>query len=170
MITMAIVIIIVSIAIPRMLSLQRYYVLQELERLTVTFKYLQQKALASNTQQIITFDIHNNSYKFQGPGGKIQTYTLSNGIFFGTIKNILGPPAKPTHVIQDVITFKKDQKEHDSPVFQATFFPNGQISTGAAYLTDQDKQTTGAFTCAVSQVSYIRVYIYENNTWKVHTI
>jgi len=170
LVTMAIMVIIVSIAIPRVIPLQKYYIIHELEKLTVTFKYLQQKALASNNTQILTFDVKNQSYTFPAPGGKLSTYKLPNGILFGTLKNILGPPAKPTHTIQDVITFKKDQKDHDSPVFQATFFTNGQISPGAAYLIDSDEKVMGAFTCAVSQVSYIRVYVYENNAWKVHAL
>jgi len=170
LVTMAIMVILVSIAIPRILPLNKYYLIHELEKLTVTFKYLQQKAIASNIAQVVTFDIKNQSYTFPAPGGMVTTYKLPNGILFGTLKNILGPPAKPTHLITDPITFKKDHKKDALPVFQATFFTNGQISSGAAYLIDCDEKVMGAFTCAVSQVSYIRVYVYEKNAWKVHAV
>jgi len=170
LITISIAAILLSIAIPRMLSMHRYHLIHELEKLAVTCKYLQQKALASNTLQTLTFDITTNSYTFPAPGGKQTVYKLPSTILFGSINNVLGPPATPTQPINQAITFKKDQKFDDQTHFQAVFFTNGQISPGAAYLVDRDKKVMGAFTCAVSQVSYIRVYLYENNGWKLHNL
>lgn len=169
LITISIVTIVLAIAIPRIIPSEHTTLIYELEKMASTFTYLQQKALASNIPQTLTFDIPNNSYSFQGPSGKNTVYKLPESLFFGCIQNILGPPAKPIQPITDPITFKKDHKNTETPLFQATFFTNGQITPGAAYLIDQDKKVVGAFTCAVSQVSYIRVYLYENNAWKIHS-
>ena len=45
--------------------------------------------------------------------------------------------------------------------------PNGNISPGAVYLSDHFKKVMGALTCSISQVSYIRAYLYESGRWQL---
>ena len=46
------------------------------------------------------------------------------------------------------------------------FSPDGKITPGTIYLTDFKKNIMVALTCPIGNISYIRKYQYDNNTWK----
>ena len=124
----------------------------EVDKLASVSTYLQQKALATNNDQLLVFDREKNKYRFD------NTYeTLSKRVSFGFLPNVLGSPGSPSQRIKKAITFA------DSSIH---FYPTGIISAGTVYLTDKNKKTMYALSNAVSQVSYLRLYRYDG-TWKL---
>jgi len=124
----------------------------EVDKLATVCSYLQQKAIATDTELVLTFDMQKNEYRCD----KIRE-VLSQRISFGFLPNVLGPPGSPSHRIEKATTFP------DSAVH---FYPTGIISSGTVYLVDKKKQYMYALSNAVSQVSYLRLYRYDGR-WKL---
>ena len=135
----------------------------QLRVMQTLFVYLQQKAIASNQDIKLFLDQEKNSYYFS-INTDPSVHHLDNHHRFGFIAGIHGPPAKPTHLIDSFTTFKKQDNLH-----VITFFANGTISVGALYIIDNKQTTMGALTCSVSQVSYVRKYLYTGNMWTLLT-
>lgn len=160
LLVLSIVLIISSMGIPYLINRNQYDLKNELERLEVIFYYLQQRAIATNTPQELLFDPIAQSYSFKKNAQPI-TYTLSSRLCFGFIPTVLGPPGDPKNPISQAITFPlRDQNLHC-----VKLLPNGKIYPGAIYISDKQKNELGALTCGVSQVSYIRKYLYKSNRW-----
>ena len=158
---------------PRFDFFNNYLLSHELDKLFVTFSYLQQKAIAGNKKYSIIFDQINNSYSYQLENSQFENseilqYKLSDGIRFGFIDGVMGPPSNPTKKIEKSINLKKlliiQIEILDDRV---SFWPDGRISHGTIYLVDKAHKYMGALTCSVSQVSYIRRYKYENLQWEI---
>jgi hypothetical protein len=126
----------------------RITVRAQLESLQMECRHLQQRAMTLNQQQELIFDRATNSYTF----GQ-QRIALPHFMRFGVLPGVKGPPATPTHVISHPITFKKDR---------IVFHPDGIISPGTVYLVDTNNQFLYALSCAVAQVSFLRLYRYRN--------
>ena len=124
----------------------------EIEKLATACNYLQQKAIATNQECTMRFDIQNNAYYVDKICEK-----LSKNIVFGFSSQVLGPPGSPSTAITKAITFA------DSVIH---FYPTGIISAGTIYLIDKKKQSMYALSNAVSQVSFLRLYCYEQK-WKL---
>jgi prepilin-type N-terminal cleavage/methylation domain-containing protein len=124
----------------------------EIDKLATTCSFMQQRAIATNSEQVLTCDIQKNEYRCDNVHEK-----LSQRISFGFLPGVRGSPGSPTRSIEKAITFP------DSAIH---FYPTGIISSGTVYLTDKKKQCMYAFTNAVSQVSYPRLYRYDG-TWKI---
>ena len=124
----------------------------EVDKLVAVCSYLQQKAIATNAEIILTFDTQKNEYRCD-----TVHEALSQRISFGFLSNALGPPGSPSVKIKKAVTF---------PGYAIHFYPTGIISSGTVYLVDKKKQCMYALSNAVSQVSYLRLYRYDGK-WKL---
>ena len=124
----------------------------EVDKLAGVCSYLQQKAIATSTDQVLICDAQKNEYRFDN-----MCETLSRRLVFGFLPHVLGSPGCPSHTIQRAITFANSSIH---------FFPTGTISSGTVYLTDKNKTIMYALSNAVSQVSYLRLYRYDGR-WKL---
>jgi type II secretory pathway pseudopilin PulG len=150
----------ITISIPRFSFFKKWHLTNEIEHLFVTFTFLQQKAMAENKKQELTFYTKQNCYRFLQHNIKSTTHHLAHGMQFNFLPEAKGPPSLATKPITQAITFPA---KNNIPV--ATFFPNGAISPGTVYLTDEKKKLMKALTCPISHVSYIRKYTYAENRW-----
>lgn len=132
--------------------LHQLVVRSELEHLCMMCRYLQSKALATHQKQILTFDLHTHTYTSDG-----MQYQLPHMVTFGVLPGIKGPPATPTKLIRQPMTFKNNQ---------IIFHETGIISAGTAYLIDAQRKNCYALTTAVSPISYIRLYHY-TGSWQL---
>lgn len=161
-VVMAILTIVLSVSVPRVTNLDRYFMLNELEKMFMTFSYLQQKAIAGNCVQELTFDETNRTFCYNGPNNKACVQILGKGVNFGFIAGVKGPPSNPTNLITKAITFSPSKEK---PTVQ--FYPDGKIRPGTVYLVDKNKTFMGALTCPISGVSYMRKYRFYNKKWVV---
>ncbi|MGE0206388.1 MAG: Tfp pilus assembly protein FimT/FimU [Candidatus Babeliales bacterium] len=148
---LSILLVLMSIAIPRLPFMQRMVLRLELEKMHSFFHYMQQRALALHEDLTITFDpIHNRYYA--------DTYkeSLAPGVQFGVLLGSSGPPSKPSGQILSPITFKNNK---------AVFYKDGTIAAGTVYITDHSKHYLYALSSPVSQISYLRMYSYARNRW-----
>lgn len=125
----------------------------ELHHLAMTCRTLQWQAVTSNNPQMLTFDSVKNSYKSIN-----GVHKLPQQVQFGADSAIKGPPSSPTHPIAKSITFV------DNII---SFAPTGIVSSGTVYLKDISRTRFYALTNAVSSVSLLRFYRYEQNKWKL---
>lgn len=124
----------------------------EINKLTAACSYLRQKAITTNTECVLRFDPEKNEYYAHG-----IHEVLSQGICFGFIPGVLGPPGCPSHTIEKAITF---------PGYEIHFYPTGIVSSGTVYIADNNKRYLFALSNAVSQFSYLRLYRYDGK-WKL---
>lgn len=124
----------------------------EIDKLATVCSYLQQKAIASNSDKLLVCDTEKNEYRGDNINEK-----LSSRVCFGFLPNVLGSPGSPSGIIHKAITFA------DSSIH---FYPTGTVSSGTLYLTDKNKKIMYALSNAVSQVSYLRLYRYDGK-WKL---
>ncbi len=176
LIFLSLILVLAAVAVPRLDFFNKYLLSHEMDKLFVTFSYLQQKAIAGNKKYSIIFDQINNRYTYQVENSQAEssniTVQLSDGVRFGFIDGVMGPPSSPTKKIEKAINLEKiinnsDRKQEGEPVDRVSFWPDGRISHGTIYLVDKSYKYMGALTCSVSQVSYIRRYRYENLQWKI---
>lgn len=125
----------------------------EIDKLATVCVYLQQLAIATNTEKHLIFDIQKNEYHFDAYHEKLPQH-----LKFGCLPGVFGPPGNPVHSVEKVITF---------PGHKICFYPTGIISSGTVYLTDKKGHYQYALSNAVSQVSYLRMYRYDG-TWKLY--
>ncbi|NDD53339.1 hypothetical protein EBZ39_05615 [bacterium] len=157
----AIVLVAATIAIPLLLQPADHDLvasLQELETLCLCAQY---SAMASNQPCLINIDAANNSCCLRVDQ---QTWAvkLPASCTFGFLPGLLGPPGDPRTTVTQAVTFQAETKQ-PAIIFQQ----NGIISCGTLYVIDRHKSLQGALTCGVSQVSYIRRYLYKNGQWHV---
>lgn len=145
-VVVGILILILALSLPQFSFLERRMIKVELEKLSAVCKYLQQRSIARNEPETMTFDIAKGIYYV----GKVPE-RLAQGVLFGFLPGTLGPPSQPTSAITSPITF--DNK-------QITFYPDGTMQAGTIYLIDRSKRTMGALTASVGHVSYLRKYAF----------
>ncbi len=119
----------------------------ELDKFATACSYMQQHAIATNTEMVLTCDTVQNKYY----GDNVRE-SLTSPIMFGAIPGVRGSPGSPSRVIQHPVTFANSQIH---------FYPTGIISSGTVYVTNRKKQYMYALSNAVSQVSYLRFYRYD---------
>ena len=124
----------------------------ELDTLHTACLYCQRCAQSTGQQHILTIDLADNSYTYNGFAHK-----LAQSVVFGCIPAVAGPPANPTHAIENAITFANHQ---------IIFYPDGIVQSGSVYLTDTHKKVMYALTSGVGEVSFLRKYSY-NGAWKM---
>jgi prepilin-type N-terminal cleavage/methylation domain-containing protein len=142
-----------GLAMVHLSFLDRTIARAEIDKLATVCVYLQQLAIATNSERYLVFDTQKNEYYFDAYHEK-----LSQRIRFGCLPGVLGPPGNPTHSVEKIITF---------PGHKICFYPTGIISSGTVYVIDKKGQSQYALSNAVSQVSYLRMYRYDG-TWKLY--
>lgn len=152
MITMTLCVLVITLTAVNVSFLQRGTARSEMEKLFAICMYVQQRALSSGRQLTLEFDEGHSSYRFDG-----RTEKFASAVRFGVPPGVKGPPSQPTSIIKSAITF---------PGKKIVFYPDGVISSGIAYITDQKYSTVYALSNAVAQVSYLRKYGY-TNSWKL---
>ena len=104
LIFLSLILVLVSVAVPRFDFFNNYLLSHELDKLFVTFSYLQQKAIAGNKKYSITFDLVDNSYSYHSGSSvtvsELVTTKLSDKVSFGFIEGVMGPPSSPTKMIE----------------------------------------------------------------------
>ncbi|MCK4650630.1 hypothetical protein KAT08_00495 [Candidatus Babeliales bacterium] len=160
-ITLAIVIVVFYISLPSLNFINRFILQNEANKLFSVFSFLQYRAIASNKEQKLFFDLKNKCCSYNKSKRKKILYKVPNCIEFGFLKNTKGPPSSPSKKIIFPITFKKNKKGN----YFVTFFPNGKVSPGTIYLVDKEKRFMVAVTCPISKISFIRKYRYDNGQW-----
>lgn len=120
---------------------------QQISLFCLSWRQLQQCALARNQQQEMLFDEDSNRYKVDG-----VWHNLPSTIRFGFLPEVKGPPSSPTTPIRSAVTF---------PSKKVTCFPDGTIQAGTVYLVDDRGQNMYAVTSGVSAVSFLRKYRYD---------
>jgi len=161
-IVIAIVLTLVSISVSRFSFFNSFIVKNEVDRLFNAFSFLQQKAMLSNMEQKLIFDLDDNSYYYFSNDKKVF-HKLCDVVRFGFLKGTYGPPSDPSKAIKHSITFKKEQQNK----YVASITPDGKIDAGTVYFVDKDYKLLMALTCPISQLSYIRKYRYFRNKWVV---
>src|SRR5579871_5570693 len=72
----------------------------EMDKLVAACSYLRQKAITTNAECVLKFDVEKNEYYVDG-----IHEVLSQRICFGYMPGVLGPPGSPSHAIAKSITF-----------------------------------------------------------------
>jgi len=150
MITITLTALIVTLTVVNVSFLHRGVIRSEVGTLYAACRYVQRCAMASNQQQVLRFNLKENSYTFDG-----RTATLAAPLQFGVKKGIKGPPSSPQKQITSPVTFKENT---------IIFSPNGVISSGTVYITDRQKKSLYALSNGIAQVSHLRKYSY-NGKW-----
>lgn len=152
MVVVCLFVVIATLGIMQLSFLDSTILHAEANKLAAVCSYLRQKAITTNTECELTFDVEKNEYRC----GEIRE-VLPQQILFGFLPKALGPPGSPSRAINKSITFV------DSSIH---FYPTGIISSGTVYLVDRKKQYMYALSNAVSQFSYLRLYRYDGK-WKL---
>lgn len=134
--------------------MNRFLVHEEIEKLALVCRYLQNSALTTNQEKTLAFDPINKTYSYDGVVERI-----ARAVKFGVIDGAQGPPSNPCHPITKPITFKNNT---------ITFYGNGIIQSGTVYLVSNDKHVMYALSNSVSQISHLRIYKYDG-TWRYVT-
>lgn len=127
---------------------RRALVRAEIEKLHTICCYLKQVAQVSNGQCTLSFDVQKGLYRYED-----TVETLPKQVMFGAPMRVLGPPSAPLKAVTRGVTFPQDQ---------IVFYPSGIVHAGTVYLSDTGGAYTCALSCAVSQVSYLRKYFYDD--------
>jgi hypothetical protein len=144
-------IIILTLLRPRITAIDRMLVRVQAQQLHSLCLYLQQRALVSQEQQELYVDVHNNRYETN-----TMKQPLPQGVVFNFIAGSYGPPSSPSSAIVQPITFSHSK---------IIFYPDGMISSGTIYLTDKSRTTMYALTSGIAQISYLRLYKYQQDKW-----
>ena len=158
----SIILILAAIAVPRLFQRAADTALiNSLNELELLCLCAQHSAYASNEQRSVTI---NTATKECCLVTKTQTWRvqLPTTCHFGLMGTVFGPPAEPKGVITQPVTFPGENMQ-----YRIHFHPTGVISAGTAYIIDKETGCMGALTCGVSQVSYIRKYVYKNHYWQL---
>jgi type II secretory pathway pseudopilin PulG len=154
-ITIALIVMILTIGLPVMLNMSALFVRNQATMLQTTCWALQQQAIAQNKQLSLIFNEAANSWSIGN-----ETTKLAPGVKFGIMPHVFGPPANPINTLTRAITFANAT---------ITAHPSGRISPGSVYLIDEHAQTLYAVTAPVSRISYMRVYRYNHPHWQLCT-
>lgn len=132
--------------------LHRNRVRQEIDLLAATCFYMRSLAIAHHREYELDFDELRQSYTYEN-----QVYHLPHTVRFGLLPGMKGPPSAPATVVQHAITF---------PGKKIIFYPDGIISSGTVYLTDESRRYAYALSNGIAQFSFLRTYAYETS-WQL---
>lgn len=147
MVALAIFCVIITLTFTNVSFLEQSIVRNEIDKFCSIAHYLARRAQMTNQTQELQFDRIGRSYNFNG-----RKEILAQGIEFGILPGMQGPPSSPLHVITSPITFKGER---------ITFSPQGIMQSGTVYFIHRKKQQMYALSCAVAQVSFLRKYRYD---------
>lgn len=149
-IVLALIAIGAALTIPTFRIFDRLMVKTEIDVLYLAIKSLEQKAITSGKSYDLIFNEKDNSYTAEG-----LVYHLHSPAIFGIVERVVGPPSNPQKIITKAVNF---------PDNKITIFADGVIQAGSIYITDKNKKYLYALTCPVSDISYLRRYVY-NGHW-----
>ncbi len=147
----SLLVIILSLSLSQTSFFCRFLMRSEIEKMYTLFFYLNQRALVSNQEQTLYFDVEKNTYQ---SGERVEK--LAPSLCFGILPQANGPPSHPTKPLTQPITFI-DTTVH--------FYPDGTISSGSIYITDNEHSLLYALTISVGHISYLRKYRFNNSSW-----
>lgn len=146
-IVLGILVILISFATIPTGRLQKAMVQAQIQLFCITCIYLQQLAIASGVEQELVLDKKNQTYSYCN-----EIQKLAHPILFGILPNIKGPPAFPSQIVHDPISF---------PHKKIFFYPDGIISAGTVYFVIPSSNQLYAVSCGVGAVSFLRKYCYD---------
>ena len=146
---------------PRLNFVQQYKLERELDAFEALFEHLRNRAMATGVLQRLMFLFDKDMYCYGSVESMQSTGKLCAGVQYGFLSGTLGPPGNPVQLLMSASSFGEGK-----PQSYVDFFPNGKISPGALYLRGREMSVGAALTCAISQVSYIRKYVYINQQWQ----
>ena len=132
-------------------KLDRFMALTELNNLYLACFALKQESKLSARTKKIKFNKTGQCYYVEN-----EKIKLSNNVKFAIPPKIKGPPSNPRTRIEKPITFKKNEIK---------FYKNGNMSSGAIYLTTSQGKHILALTSAIDQKPYINRYINNDGKW-----
>lgn len=148
------VVILTSFTVASVSFYKRYIVCAQAQKIKTLFLLLQQKALVMREEIRLVCDVTNRTLSTS-----THKEELAQGVFFGYLQSVMGPPSKPNQLLHNPITFANNT---------AIFYPDGTISSGTIYLIDAQKSCMYAITCPSGQVGFIRIYRYDHG-WNILT-
>jgi len=151
LVVVAIIALLASIVIPGLGFLKQRMVQTDLNQLHIVCLFLQKQAIYAGRKKSIKFNLEDRAYFYDE-----QKVELNKNTRFDFTPGASGPPAKPSGPINSAITFPKQK---------IVFYPNGTVSAGTVYLTNQQRKDMCALTVGVAQVTFIRKYKYQNGSW-----
>lgn len=143
----------VALTLPNLAFFKEQLVRAQAQKIIMIMHSIQQRALTDNSQQIMFFDEHQNTYHYNQ-----HTENLCPHVLFGFQPGAYGPPATPVAPLKKAITF--DNK-------RITFYPNGTTSAGTLYLIDSSFKFMYAISIGVAQTPFMRIYTHKNGRWKL---
>lgn len=124
----------------------RQLVHAEASTLFMQIGLLQRQAITSGKEQTLTIDVDQHAYTTNN-----TIHRLNHAVRFGFMPAVYGPPSHPVTLITQPTTFEKHK---------IVAQPNGTLSAGTVYLTDQSNRCLYAITIGVAKKQYIRLYRY----------
>jgi len=153
----ALMIMVTMLAVQGFSFYQRLILHAELDKLYTFFLATARKAAVDNQTYTIRFDAPQHSYTTRN-AHNTTTYKLPEGVIFGLLPGIYGPPAQPKAAVRSPVTFEKQQ---------TIFYADGRIQPGTVYITDAKKQWQYSLSVPVGTISYIRRYRYQHKKWEL---
>ncbi len=145
---LALILIVVTLATPQFIFLKRQIARTEVQKLIAECFYLRNCAMATHQDLTLTFDCAQGCY-----ATKYKNQKLTQGLHFGFLPTLHGPPSNPTRLIEKAITFVNNT---------ITFYADGTISSGTIYFLDAENSRCSALTIPSGQVPFIRHYEYQD--------
>lgn len=134
-------------------NMQHGFARSDMQALYQAIIYTQRHAILQRKKEIFTFYPEQGTYSFCD-----TLHTLSKEVHFGTLPDVLGPPASPHTPLTTACTFKDNQ---------IIMHPDGTMSAGAIYITDTNQQRLYACTIAVAPYAYVRRYRWQKKWQKL---
>lgn len=82
-----------------------------------------------------------------------EKYQLFEGVCYGVVEGVKGPPSLPQHIVHDPIHFVNKK---------IVFYPEGVVQAGTLYFTDHYKGCSYAITSSVGMIPLFRRYVYRD--------
>ncbi len=149
MVATSLLLIVVALVMVNASFLRSSMVRSEIDKLSMVCKCMQSTALTTNKKQELHIDLVRNVYTWAG-----QREKLSEGIEFGVLPDVKGPPSAPRVNIDSPVTFDKQC---------ITASAHGIMNAGTVYIIDQQKTVMYALSSSVAQSSYIRKYAFQGS-------
>ena len=124
-IVLLIISVLVMVSVPSFYAFHEQLALAELHKLYTFIQVCSYRAMATNTNQKICFNIKDNSYQCAG-----YNEQLSPDVAFGAGIDVCGPPSHPHKPIAKPISL---------PNCSLILYPDGTMQSGSIYLTNKKK-------------------------------
>lgn len=146
---LGLILIVITLATPQFRFLKKQALRSEVQKLMAECFYLRSCALATHQDLVLTCNPRENSYKT-----KNKTSYLEQGIRFGFLPSLKGPPSNPKQFLTQAITFLNNTIK---------FHADGTMSSGTVYFLDSENSFCGALTIPSGQLPFIRQYEFHDH-------